>query len=229
MKNIQTYRDRREAGRILAEHIRNEIDPTDCVIIALARGGVPVGCEVARALGAPLDVFVVRKLGVPGHPELAMGAIASGGREVLNESLIAELRITPIEIADVADRECTELQRRETLFHTNHPAVAVRDRTVILIDDGLATGFTMRAAIAATRERHPKKLVVAVPVGAEDTCEEIAREVDVLICPLRPEQFHAVGLWYVDFEQTSDEEVRSCLAAAEHALHHAEHESSDRA
>jgi putative phosphoribosyl transferase len=209
----QPYRDRREAGQILATHLAEQIHG-DAVVLALPRGGVPVGFEVARALNAPLDVFVVRKLGVPTHPELAMGAIARNGYEVLNERLIAELGLTRLQIAAVADRETEELHRREALYRRNRPPVDVRGRAVILVDDGLATGSTMRAAIGAVRLQDPTRLIVAVPVGAEDTCDELAREVDQLICPLVPESFHAVGLWYKDFAPTTDEEVRECLAAA---------------
>lgn len=214
MRAGQPYSDRREAGRILAEHVRDQFASADAVVLALPRGGMPVGLEVAWLLGAPLDVLVVRKLGVPIHPELAMGAIASGGFEVLNKTLVAELGITPLQIADVADRETTELQRREVLYRENRPPVDVHGRTAILVDDGLATGFTMRAAIGALRNRGARQLVVAVPVGAVETCAEIALEVDALICPLQPEPFHAVGLWYRDFRPTTDDEVRECLAAA---------------
>jgi putative phosphoribosyl transferase len=214
-KPNQSYRDRREAGEILAAQVQQQIGkPTDGLVLALPRGGVPVGFEVARVLGAELDVFVVRKLGVPGHEEFAMGAIAAGGFEVLNDQAIAELGITEKEIASVAEREATELQRREKLYRGNRPLVSIHGRTTILVDDGLATGFTMRAAIAAVRERGPSQLVVAAPVGAKETCEEIAREVGLLICPLQPEPFHAVGLWYCDFAPTADDEVRDCLAAA---------------
>jgi putative phosphoribosyl transferase len=214
MRAAKPYRDRREAGQILAAHILDEFGAANAIVLALPRGGVPVGFEVARVFTAPLDIFVVRKLGVPGHPELAMGAIAGNGFEVLNESLIAELGITRFQIAAVADRETEELHRREELYRANRPRVELRDRTVILVDDGLATGFTMRAAIGALRLRDTARLIVAVPVGAVDTCAEIAREVDGFVCPLQPEPFHAVGLWYRDFSPTTDDEVRECLATA---------------
>lgn len=211
----QPYRDRGEAGEILARHVREELGAVaDSLVLALPRGGVPVGFEVARVLDAPLDVFVVRKLGAPQQPELAIGAIAAGGFEVLNERLVAQLGVSPLEIAAVADREARELQRREDAYRGNRPSASIHGRLVVLVDDGLATGFTMRAAIAAVRERGPARLVVAAPVGAVDTCAEIAREVGTLICPLQPEPFHAVGLWYRDFAETSDDEVRECLTAA---------------
>jgi predicted phosphoribosyltransferase len=214
MRAADVYRDRREAGETLAARVREQLGLSDAVVLALPRGGVPVGFEVARGLDAPLDVFVVRKLGVPGHEEFAMGAIATGGVTVLNDAVINELGITPEQVNAVAARETGELRRREFSYRANRPAVDVAKRVALLVDDGLATGFTMRAAIAATREREPQRLVVAVPVGAADTCEEIAHEVDLLICPRQPEAFHAVGLWYEDFAATTDEEVRECLAAA---------------
>jgi putative phosphoribosyl transferase len=215
MRAGQAYRDRREAGEILAAHVRQEVGtPEDAVVLALPRGGVPVGFEVARALGADLDVFVVRKLGVPGQEELAFGAIATGGYEVLNERVIAEAGITEEERAAVAEREAAELQRREEFYRAQRPRLAVTDRLALLVDDGLATGFSMRAAIAAVRERGPRRMMVAVPVGAADTCDEIAREIGTVVCPLQPEPFHAVGLWYRDFTQTTDDEVRECLLTA---------------
>jgi putative phosphoribosyl transferase len=217
----QAYRDRREAGEILAAHLQDRLGrPANAVVRALPRGGVPVGFEVARVLDAELDVFVVRKLGMPGHEEFAMGAIAAGGFELLNEQMISELGLSEQDIAAVAEKEAAELRRREELYRANRPAATVQDRITILVDDGLATGFSMRAAIAAVRERGPSRLVVAVPVGARETCAEIEREVGLLFCPLQPEPFHAVGLWYHDFAATSDEEVRDCLVAAD-LNHHA--------
>lgn len=208
------YRDRREAGQILAAHVREQLDSAPAAVLALPRGGVPVGFEVARVLEAPLDVFVVRKLGVPQQPELAMGAIASGGFELLNEPLISDLGISRREIREVVEQEEVELAERERKYRAIRPPVNVRGRVVILVDDGLATGFTMRAAIAANRERGATRLIVAVPVGAPDTCHELAREVDTLVCPLQPDSFMAVGYWYRDFAPTSDDEVRECLAAS---------------
>jgi putative phosphoribosyl transferase len=215
MRSDQAYRDRREAGEILAAHVQEQTGtPEDAVVLALPRGGLPVGFEVARVLGAQLDVFVVRKLGAPGHEEFAIGAIAAGGFQVLNDDAIRELGITKQAIAAVAEREAAELHRREELYRADRPPVSIASRVAILVDDGLATGFTMRAAIAAVRERGPRRLVVAVPVGAVETCAEIEREVGTLICPLQPDPFHAVGLWYHDFTPTTDDEVRECLAAS---------------
>jgi predicted phosphoribosyltransferase len=215
MRSDQAFRDRREAGEILAAHVQEQIGmPDNAVVLALPRGGVPVGFEVARVLGAQLDVFVVRKLGAPGFEEYAIGAIAAGGFQVLNDEAIHELGITEKEIADVAEREAMELQRREEAYRADRPPLRIANRVAILVDDGLATGFTMRAAIAAVRERGPQRLVVAVPVGAVETCAEIEREVGTLVCPLQPDPFHAVGLWYRDFTPTTDDEVRECLVAA---------------
>jgi predicted phosphoribosyltransferase len=212
----RAYRDRRDAGETLAAAVVDRLGPVDAVVLALPRGGVPVGLVVARGLDAPLDVMVVRKLGVPGQPELAMGAIAAEGFKVLDESLVAQLQLTNSEVAAVVEHETKELQRREALYRAARSAVEVRGRVAVLVDDGLATGSTMRAAIRATRGRGPAKLVVAVPVGARDTCAELARKVDTFICPLQPGDFFAVGQWYQDFAPTTDDEVRACLAAAPH-------------
>jgi putative phosphoribosyl transferase len=213
------YRDRREAGRQLAAKLAAYAGRPDVIVLALPRGGVPVAYEVARALGAPLDIFLVRKLGLPGREELAMGAVASGGIRVLNEEVVRALRIPEEVIDEVAAEEMEELERREQLYRGDWPPPDVRGRTVILIDDGLATGSTMRAAIAALRQQHPARIVVAVPVGAPETCAEFQDEADEAICALTPDPFYAVGLWYGDFTQTTDEEVRDLLeqAAAEHA------------
>jgi predicted phosphoribosyltransferase len=181
------------------------------LVLALPRGGVPVAYEVARALGAPLDVFVVRKLGVPGYKELAMGAIATGGMRVLNDRLVERLDIPDHVIDAVAEREQRELTRRERLYRCGRPPLDFRGRTVVLVDDGLATGATMHAAIAALRQRQPARIVVAVPTASPETCEEIKAEADDVICAITPEPFHAVGRWYQDFSQTSDEEVRQLL------------------
>jgi predicted phosphoribosyltransferase len=178
---------------------------------------VPVGFEVAQALGAPLDVFLVRKLGVPGHEELAMGAIASGGIRVLNPSVVQMLRVPEHEIDTVAAREQRELERRERAYRGDRPEPEIRGRTVILVDDGLATGSSMRAAVAALRSQHPERLVVAVPVAAPDTCDAFRDEVDDIVCAITPEPFYAVGLWYADFSQTSDAEVHELLERAIHA------------
>ena len=213
------YRDRREAGRQLAAKLAAYAGRPDVIVLALPRGGVPVAYEVARALAAPLDIFLVRKLGLPGHEELAMGAVASGGIRVLNEEVVRALRIPEEVIDEVAAEELEELERRERLYRGDRPPPDVRGRTIILIDDGLATGSTMRAAIAALRQQHPARIVVAVPVGAPETCAEFQDEADEAICALTPEPFYAVGLWYGDFTQTTDKEVRDLLEqpAAEHA------------
>ncbi len=222
MKRVEEYhyRDRREAGRILAEHVHEQMAAADAVVLALPRGGVPVGVEVARALGALLDIFIVRKLGAPTQPELAMGAIASGGVRILNESLVANWGITELEIAAIADRELAELARREKSYRDDRPLIDVRGRVVILVDDGLATGSTMRAAVAAVRQLGAGRLVVAAPVGARDTCAELAHEVDTVICPLQPAALTAIGAWYEDFSQTTDDEVRESLAAAKQEMAH---------
>ncbi|TMQ34673.1 MAG: phosphoribosyltransferase [Planctomycetota bacterium] len=213
------YRDRREAGRQLAAKLAAYAGRPDVLVLALPRGGVPVAYEVARALAAPLDIFLVRKLGLPGHEELAMGAVASGGIRVLNKEVVQALRVPEEVIAEVAALELEELERRERLYRGDRPPPYVRGRIVILIDDGLATGSTMRAAIAALRRQHPARIVVAVPVGAPETCAEFQDEADEAICALTPDPFYAVGLWYGDFTQTTDEEVRDLLeqAGAEHA------------
>jgi predicted phosphoribosyltransferase len=184
------------------------------MVLALPRGGVPVAYEVAQALHAPLDVFLVRKLGVPGHEELAMGAIASGGVRILDRNLIEMLGIGPDDIEQVTARELRELARREILYRDNRPAPDVRGRTVILVDDGLATGSTMRAAVQALRREGARSIVVAVPIAAPDTCESMREEVDDIVCAVTPEPFRAVGIWYVDFSETSDQEVRDLLERA---------------
>jgi len=206
------FADRREAGKQLAKKLMAYANRPDVSVLALPRGGVPVAYEVARALHAPLDVFLVRKLGVPGQEELAMGAIATGGVRVLNEDVTAYVDEAVIDA--VAQREQLELIRRERLYRGDRPAPEVRDRTVILVDDGLATGSTMRAAAMALRKMGPSKIIVAVPVAAEETGHEFRREVDEVVCAMTPEPFMAVGLWYRDFSQTSDEEVRTLLEQA---------------
>jgi erythromycin esterase-like protein/predicted phosphoribosyltransferase len=206
------FRDRREAGRLLAAKLAKYGGRPDVIVLALPRGGVPVAYEVASALGAPLDVFVVRKLGVPGYEELAMGAVATGGVRVLNDQLVNRLGIPDSIIDAVASREEQELARRERLYRDGRPPPNVRGRTVILVDDGLATGATMHAAIQALRQQQPARIVVAVPTASPETCEEMRTEVDEVICAITPEPFHAVGLWYQDFSQTTDEEVRELLA-----------------
>ncbi len=208
------FRDRTDAGRILAEQLSRYADRANVVVLALPRGGVPVAYEVARALHAPLDVFLVRKLGMPGMEELAMGAIASGGVRVLNDDVVQTLQIPEEVIETAAAAEERELERRERAYRGDRPPRDVRGRTVILVDDGLATGSTMRAAVAALRKQQPAAIVVAVPVAARSTCEELAAEVDDIVCARTPEPFRAVGLWYDDFSQTTDEEVRELLRQA---------------
>ncbi|HEY0705494.1 MAG TPA: erythromycin esterase family protein [Polyangia bacterium] len=208
------FRDRVEAGRVLSRKLGAYRGRSDLVVLGLPRGGLPVAEPVARALAAPLDVFVVRKLGVPRHEELAMGAVASGGVRVRNPDVIGRLRISDEVFNEVARKEEAELARRERVYRQSAPPLSVEGRTVILVDDGLATGATMRAAVEALRAKRAAKVVVAVPVGAADSCAELAQEVDDLICAETPEPFGAVGLWYHDFSQTTDEEVRAVLARA---------------
>lgn len=210
------FKDRRHAGRMLAEKLRHYQNRDDVLVLALPRGGVPVAFEVARNLGAPLDVFIVRKLGVPGQEEYAMGAIASGGVRVINEDAVRYLRISNDVIDAVAVKEGKELERRERAYRGERPLPDFGGRTVILIDDGLATGSTMRAAAAALRAKRPARLVVAVPVAAPDTCDEFRSEVDEIICAATPEPFLGVGRWYGDFAQTTDEEVHELLEQASH-------------
>jgi predicted phosphoribosyltransferase len=208
------YQDRHDAGRKLAERLRKYANRPDVLVLALPRGGVPVAYEVARALNAPLDVFVVRKLGVPRHEELALGAIASGGIRVLNTDVIRALHIPEQVVEEVTARELRELERREQLYRAGRPPPELKGRTVILIDDGLATGATMYAALRALRQQQPARLIVAVPVAAPSTCRELLGEADEVICARMPDPFFGVGLWYQQFEQTSDQEVRDLLAQA---------------
>ncbi|MFO7271320.1 MAG: phosphoribosyltransferase [Sphaerobacter thermophilus] len=208
------FENRTDAGRRLATRLEHYAGRPDVLVLALPRGGVPVGYEVARALGVPLDVLVVRKLGVPGHEELAMGAIASGGTRVLNRQVIADLAISQSVIDVVAAREHAVLRQRERAYRGDRPPADVRGRTVILVDDGLATGATMRAAVAALRQREPARIVVAVPVASPETCRALEPHVDEIVCYATPDVFHAVGLWYEDFTPTSDDEVRDLLRDA---------------
>ena len=213
----EKFTNRREAGAELARRLNDYKDRTDVVVLALPRGGVPVGYEVARALHAPLDVFLVRKLGVPGYRELAMGAIASGGVRVLNEDVVGWYGISPPAIEAVAREEQAELERREREYRGGRAPVDVRGRTVLLIDDGLATGSTMKAAVQAMRAQGASRIVVAVPVGAPDTCRHLADVADEVVCARMPEPFSAVGLWYHDFSPTTDAEVRQLLQDAPEA------------
>jgi putative phosphoribosyl transferase len=213
--SAQPFSNRAEAGQLLAARFSALAGREEVIVLALPRGGVPIGYEVANALGVALDVFVVRKLGVPGHEELAMGAIASGDVQLLNHEVVDALGIPGAVIDQVAQRERAELERRERLYRGSRPPVPLTNKTVILVDDGLATGSTMRAAIAAVRRHQPASIVVGVPVGAPSTCDEIARDADEVVCLRRPEPFVAVGLWYRDFSETSDADVRALLGRNE--------------
>jgi len=208
---MERFRDRREAGRALADLLSDRADDASAIVLALPRGGVPVAREVADRLHAPLDIYLVRKLGVPGHPELAMGAIATGGVRVLNRDVLDALDITDDAVAAVAADEQKELERREREYRGGRPAPDLHDHTVILVDDGLATGATMRAAVAAVRAAEPAEIIVAVPVAAAETCDMLRREADDVVCARTPDPFRAVGLGYEQFEQVSDQEVRALL------------------
>jgi putative phosphoribosyl transferase len=215
----RVFRDRYDAGRQLAAELESYQDDPRVLVLGLPRGGVPVAYEVAHALHAPLDVFVVRKLGVPGHRELAMGAIASGDIRVLNPDVIEPLQVSAPIIEAVAQYEKLELDRQQRTYRDDLPFPDLAGRTVIIVDDGLATGSTMRAAVQALRQLGPKRIVVAVPVGAAETCRNLRNEADEVVCAVTPHDFHAVSLWYEEFPQTTDEEVRRLLgaAAADHA------------
>jgi putative phosphoribosyl transferase len=210
----RAFANRIEAGRQLAERLEKYADRDDVIVLGLPRGGVPVASEVANRLRAPLDVFIVRKLGVPGFEELAAGAIASGGVRVLNEDVVRAIPHADQAIEAVTARETTELRRREEIYREGRPAPELRDRVAILVDDGLATGATMRAAIKALRQSGVAKIVVAVPVGPPDTCHEIEEQADETICLSMPEFFQAVGQYYEDFSQTTDDDVRELLGRA---------------
>ena len=209
------FRDRSDAGRKLAERLEDYAGRDDLAVLGLPRGGLPVAYEVAQALHAPLDVFVVRKLGVPGHEELAMGAIASDGIRVLNEDVVRMLGISQKTIERVTEEEKRELERRERTYRGDLPPLAIEGRHVVLVDDGLATGATMRAAVAAARQKAPSGITVAVPAAASEACAALASEVDRIVCAATPEPFIAIGVWYADFRQVSDAEVRQLLASAE--------------
>jgi predicted phosphoribosyltransferase len=209
------FTDRKHAGRALAQKLSDYAHRPDVVVLGLPRGGIPVAAEIARALDAPLDVFVVRKIGVPDNPELAMGAIASGGVTILSTDLIARLRIPASAVEETIDRERAELARRERSYRAGRGAPDLLGKTVLVVDDGLATGATMRAAVAAVRRHSPRSVVVAVPVAAPSACDEAAAEADACVCVTSPPDFMAVGEWYADFRQTTDEEVRALLSAAD--------------
>lgn len=208
------YQNRSDAGRRLAARLAHRAGDPSLLVLGLPRGGVPVAAEVAEALGAPLDVYVVRKLGVPGQRELAMGAIASGGVRVMNERVLVAAGVTPEEVEEVFREEERELERRERALRGDRPAPDVEERTVVLVDDGIATGSTMRAAIAALRARGAGTVVVAVPIAASETCAEFAEEVDEIVCAATPDPVRAISLWYEDFEQTTDAEVRELVERA---------------
>jgi len=205
------FSDRREAGRVLASMLRQYAGRPGVVVLALPRGGVPVAFEVAEAIDAPLDIFLVRKLGMPGHPEFAIGALASGGVRVLNDEAVRAYDVPASVIERIARDEQVELERREREYRQGRPLLDLAGRTVILIDDGLATGSTMRAAVRAVRQLGPLRIVVAVPVGAASTCDELGRVADEVVCSRMPDPFSAVGQWYRNFSQTTDEEVRALL------------------
>lgn len=205
------FKDRHAAGRALAVHLSEYSGLDDAIVLALPRGGVPVAWEVASALGLPLDVFVVRKIGFPSQPELAMGAIASGGVRVMNEDLLRQVHVADDVIDEMTETESEELRRRELSYREGRPPLAVAGRSVILVDDGLATGSTMRAAVRALKQQHAARVIVAVPVGAAESCRAVQKEADQVICLEQPEDFRAVGQWYDDFAQTTDHEVRALL------------------
>ena len=208
----RAFRDRAEAGQVLARLLAHYRGRPDVLVFGLPRGGVPVAAEVAAGLGATLDVFVVRKLGVPGHEELAMGAIASGGVRVVNRTVVDALGIEPDVIESVATRELKELERRDAAYRGARPLPEVANKVVIVVDDGLATGSTMRAAVSALRTQQPSRIVVAVPVGSEATCDQLEKEADEVICARMPAHFFAVGQWYHDFSPTTDEQIRALLS-----------------
>lgn len=211
---VSRFRNRRDAGRRLAAELRTYANRSDVIVLALPRGGVPVGYEVATALDVPLDVFVVRKLGLPWHDELAMGALASGGVRILDDDLIRVARVSTEDIERVTAAEQVELERRERRYRGDRPFPDLTGKTVLLVDDGLATGSTMRVAVAALRQEVPRRIVVAVPVAAPATCDAFRDIADDIVCAVTPEPFRAVGLWYDDFSQTTDEEVHELLVQA---------------
>ena len=217
---MDKFFDRYEAGIVLAKYLKEYANNPNVIILALPRGGVPVAYQISNALSVPLDVFIVRKLGLPGHEELAMGAIASGGTVFINEPLMSQLNPDPTSIQNVIEKEREELQRRERLYRGNSPFPDLNEKIVILVDDGIATGSTMMAAIQALRNHQPKSIIIAVPLAPSSTCDEMAPLVEKLVCPLKPVAFYAVGLWYENFPQTSDNEVIELLKKS-HSKHSA--------
>jgi predicted phosphoribosyltransferase len=217
---MERFSDRRDAGRVLAQKLPAYAGQTDVIVLALPRGGVPVAYEVALALNAPLDIFLVRKLGLPGREELAIGAIASGGIRILNQDIIRVLGVPEEVINIVARNELQELQRREHNYRGDRPAPELHDRKVILIDDGLATGASMRAAVVGVRAQHPARIVIAVPAASPELCNAFQFEVDEMVCAMTPEPFYGLSRWYRNFSQTTDEEVRMFLKEANQQLLH---------
>jgi putative phosphoribosyl transferase len=218
MMPFNLYFDRMEAGQALAKELIRYGNQNDTLVLALPRGGVPAGLEVARLLRAPLDVFLARKLSVPDYPDIALGAVSSGDVLVLNDNLVQQLSVSPFELAAVADRANAELRRQIDLYQHGNEPPEIAGANVLLVDDGLATGASMRATLAALRTLEPARIMIGVPVGAPDTCEKMAAEVDDLVCPLRPNPFHAVGIWYTHFPEITDKEVCRCLESARNTL-----------
>lgn len=214
MARLKAFKDRTQAGELLAERLAAYAGRSDVILLALPRGGVPVAFAISRKLNIPLDVLIVRKLGVPGHAEYAMGAVASGGIRVLQQNVLDALDIPSAAVEAITQRELHEIERREALYRDDRPTSSLRERIVILVDDGLATGATMLAAVQAVRQEEPARVIIAVPVAAPDTCEKLAAEADEVICLNTPSPFYAVGIWYEDFSQTSDDEVRNLLRQA---------------
>jgi len=213
-REMLRFKNRSQAGRQLAEKLRQYANDPDTIVLGLPRGGVVVAYEVAEVLGLPLDIFLVRKLGVPGYEELAMGAIASGGVRVMNDDVVQRINISQSAIEEAVRKETKELERREEAYRNNRPRLDVKDKTILLVDDGLATGATMRAAVAALQKQKPKELIIAVPTASPETCDEFRADVDDIICAITPTPFYAVGAWYDDFAQTTDDEVQELLRAS---------------
>jgi putative phosphoribosyl transferase len=212
---MDRFQDRADAGMYLAERLQKYANNPDTIVLGLPRGGVVVAHEVAHGLGLPLDIFLVRKLGVPGYEEVAIGAIASGGVQVINQDVVRSIQISPARIQKIAAKEAEELKRRDRVYRENRTPLAVKDQTVILVDDGLATGATMRAAVEALGKLGPRKIIIAVPVASIEACQEFRMKVDEIVCGITPAHFSAVGAWYEDFSQTTDKEVVELLRESE--------------